>query len=49
MIETMGIASKGDDILTSILYKHGGDLDSVEVFRGARLYLPVSIDGHHTR
>ncbi|MEM1584126.1 MAG: acetamidase/formamidase family protein [Nitrososphaerota archaeon] len=45
MIGTIGVAPEGDDVPTGVPYKHGGNLDCVEVCRGARLYLPVAVDG----
>jgi amidase len=45
MIGTIGVAPEGDDIPTSTPHKHGGNLDCIEVCKGARLYLPVSVNG----
>ncbi len=45
MIGTIGVAPEVDAIPTAMPYKHGGNLDCIEVCRGARLYLPVSVDG----
>ncbi|MEM0506684.1 MAG: acetamidase/formamidase family protein [Thermosphaera sp.] len=45
MVGTIGVAPEGEDYPTGVPYKHGGNLDCVEICRGARLYLPVSVDG----
>ena len=45
MIGTIGVAPEEGEIPTATPYKHGGNLDCIEVTRGARLYLPVSVDG----
>jgi len=46
VIGTIGVAPEGDrEIPTAIPYKHGGNLDCVEIGKGARLYLPVAVDG----
>lgn len=45
MVGTIGVAPEGDDYPTGVPYKHGGNLDCVEICRGARLYLPVFVDG----
>ncbi len=45
MIGTIGVAPEGDDYPTGVPYKHGGNLDCVEICKGARLYLPVSVNG----
>jgi len=45
MIGTIGVAPEDGEFPTGVPYKHGGNLDCVEVRSGARLYLPVSTDG----
>lgn len=45
MIGTIGVAPEGDDYPSGVPHKHGGNLDCVEIGRGARLYLPVNVDG----
>ena len=45
MIGTIGVAPESGDIPTGVPYKHGGNLDCIEVCKGARLYLPVSVNG----
>ena len=45
MIGTIGVAPEGEDIPTSTPHKHGGNLDCAEVCKGAKLYLPVAVDG----
>ncbi len=46
MIGTIGVAPEGDEeIPTAVPYKHGGNMDCAEIGKGARLYLPVSVDG----
>ncbi len=45
VIGTIGVAPYGDPIPTAVPYKHGGNLDCSEVTRGARLYLPVAVNG----
>ncbi len=45
MVGTIGVAPEGEDYPTGVPYKHGGNLDCVEICKGARLYLPVYLDG----
>ncbi len=45
MVGTIGVAPSGDPMPTAVPYKHGGNLDCREVTIGARLYLPVAVDG----
>ncbi|RLG00867.1 MAG: formamidase [Thaumarchaeota archaeon] len=45
MIGTIGVAPDGEEIPTATPYKHGGNMDCTEVTRGARLYLPVAVEG----
>ena len=45
MIGTIGVAPEEGEIPTAVPYRHGGNLDCIEVTKGARLYFPVAIDG----
>ncbi|MEM3922000.1 MAG: acetamidase/formamidase family protein [Nitrososphaerota archaeon] len=45
VIGTIGVAPENGAIPTAVPHKHGGNLDCIEVTRGARLYLPVYVDG----
>jgi len=45
MIGTIGVAPEKGEIPTATPHRHGGNMDCVEVMRGARLYLPVFVDG----
>jgi len=45
MIGTIGVAPKTGEIPTGSLGKHGGNMDVKEITAGARLYLPVFVDG----
>ena len=45
IIGTIGVAPPRDPIPTAVPYRHGGNLDCIDITRGARLYLPVSVDG----
>lgn len=45
VIGTIGVAPENGSIPTAVPHKHGGNLDCIEVTKGARLYLPVYVDG----
>ncbi len=45
VIGTIGVAPEEGAIPTAVPHKHGGNMDCIEVTRGARLYLPVYVDG----
>jgi len=45
VIGTIGVAPEEGSIPTAVPHRHGGNLDCIEVTRGARLYLPVYVDG----
>jgi len=45
MIGTIGVAPATETIATVTPSKHGGNLDTLEVTTGNRLYLPVSVKG----
>lgn len=45
VIGTIGVAPEEGSIPTAVPHKHGGNLDCIEVTKGARLYLPVYVDG----
>ncbi len=45
VIGTIGVAPYGDAIQSAVPHKHGGNLDCIEITKGARLYLPIATDG----
>lgn len=45
MIGTIGVAPEEGEYPTGVPYKHGGNLDCTEIRSGARLYLPVHVEG----
>ena len=45
VIGTIGVAPYGDPIQSAIPHKHGGNLDCIEITKGAKLYLPVATEG----
>ncbi|MEM1517497.1 MAG: acetamidase/formamidase family protein [Nitrososphaerota archaeon] len=45
MIGTIGVAPDEEEYPTGTPYKHGGNLDCKEIRSGAKLYLPVYVDG----
>jgi len=45
MIGTIGVAPKEGEIATGSLGKHGGNMDVKDVIAGAKLYLPVFVEG----
>lgn len=44
-VGTIGVAPEGEPMATAIPYKHGGNLDAAQITRGAKLYLPVAVEG----
>lgn len=45
MIGTIGVAPESDDIPSSSLGKHGGNMDVKKLTAGTKLYLPVFVEG----
>ena len=45
MVGTIGVAPAGDDIYSSCIGTHGGNMDNNDVKPGAKLYLPVFTEG----
>lgn len=45
VVGTIGVAPEEDAIPTAVPYRHGGNLDCIEITKGAKLYLPVYVDG----
>ena len=45
MIGVIGVAPKGDGVLTVTPGHHGGNLDCTQVKEGAKIYFPVAADG----
>lgn len=45
MIGVIGTAPDGDDVIDGYPGNHGGNMDSKRIKKGARLYLPVRVDG----
>lgn len=45
MIGVIGCAPDGDDVASGMVGNHGGNMDSNIITRGAKVYLPVRVEG----